>query len=192
MLGRAGLLATLAHHNQSSPTLRGVFVREQLLCETLPPPPPSVNNTPSEPNAKQTTRERLLQHASDATCAGCHRLIDPIGLAFENFDGTGQWRDVESGKPIDASGEIVGGVGLEGRFTGVPDLARRLASSPQIRACVVRQWMRFAHGRAEAQEDGPLVAQLAQNLRDSGGDLRRTLVDLVGTPAFLSRRGGAR
>jgi hypothetical protein len=180
LLARGGVMAALAHHNQSSPTLRGRFVREHLLCQALPPPPADVDNVPSAPSASRTTRERLSQHARDPSCAGCHAAIDPIGLALENFDGAGQYRTQESGKPIDAGGE------LDGPFVGAPGLGAKLAASDQAAACLATQWLRFALGRGEESGDAPVIAQLAGQLgRD--GDVRALLLALVQTPQFRLR-----
>lgn len=105
-LTHAGHLAALSKPNQSSPVHRGKFVREQLLCQQLPPPPPNIDITPPDLDPKLTTRERFAQHSTDPTCKGCHHLMDPVGLGFEHYDGLGKWRDEENGLPIDDSGKV--------------------------------------------------------------------------------------
>ncbi len=187
VLARAALLATYAHHNQSSPTRRGVFVRKQLLCQNLPPPPPNVNNVLSDPNPSQTTRERLARHASDPSCAGCHRLVDPIGLAFENFDAVGAWRDQESGKPIDAGGELVNTVGIDGTFVGLAALGKQLSQSEMAQECLSRQWLRFAHGREEGADDVEVIASMKDSLRASKGNVLQLLLVLATSPGFVTR-----
>lgn len=161
-LAQGAALANYAHQDQSSPMLRGVFVRKRLLCEELPPPPDNVHNTPSDPSPTATTRERLAKHATAPECSGCHQAIDPIGRGFENFDGIGAYRTMESGKAIDASGEIVGVP--NGKFTGVPELAAKLASLDQTRACLARQWLRFACGRGEGADDAALLAEVTLHI----------------------------
>src|SRR5262245_29616379 len=100
-------MATFAHENDTSPVARGRYVRASLLCQSLPPPPMNVNAVPPPPDGKRTHRQRLEQHSTDASCAGCHKLMDPLGFAFESFDSVGRHRDNdEAGKKIDASGTL--------------------------------------------------------------------------------------
>ncbi len=186
VLSRAGLLAVHAHSNQGSPTLRGKMIRERFLCEPLPVPPPTVNNTPPSPSATQTTRERLANHASDPGCASCHSLMDPIGFAFENFDAIGLYRAQENQLSVDAGGTLVD-AGEESAFTGVPELGRLLATGDQVRVCVARQWFRFAFGKAEqGSADEETIRALAALLA-TGGGVNQMLVALTQTSTFLSR-----
>ena len=104
----AGILTNHALASRTSPTLRGVFVRERILCQDIPPPPPNVDVNLAEPAPgaeAQTTRERLAEHRENPVCAGCHAFFDPIGLSFEHYDGIGAYRDTENGLPIDASAD---------------------------------------------------------------------------------------
>src|SRR5262249_38642677 len=105
-LTHASLLSVLAKPNQSSPVHRGKFVRERLLCPTVSPPPPDVDIQPPEVRPGIPTRRQFEQHAQDPVCASCHELMDPIGFAFERYDGIGLYREVDQGVPVDASGEI--------------------------------------------------------------------------------------
>ena len=116
ILTQAGFLAVQAHPDQTSPVLRGKFVRTKLMCQTVPPPPMDVDITPPAITAAATARERFAAHESAGTsCKGCHQLMDPIGLAFETFDAVGKYRSTENGATIDVSGAIVGIAG-SGRF----------------------------------------------------------------------------
>jgi len=114
--------------------LRGKAVREIFLCQKLPDPPGNVNfslvQDTKNPNYK-TARQRLTAHRSAATCAGCHKIMDPIGLALENFDGAGQYRATENGAPIDASGEIDGI-----KFSDSVSLGQALHDNPAATACL--------------------------------------------------------
>ena len=101
------MLAAHSKAEESFPILRGKFVRVGLLCQSLPPPPKVVPKAP-EPAATSTSRERFAQHSSDPACAGCHKLIDPLGFGLENYDAIGRYRENENGKPVDASGVITG------------------------------------------------------------------------------------
>ncbi|MGB5367769.1 MAG: DUF1592 domain-containing protein, partial [Polyangiales bacterium] len=106
-LTSAGLMATHANVNQSSPVFRGKFVREQLMCNTLPPPPNDLVIVPPELDPNKTTKEQFEEIGANPACAGCHTLMNPIGFIFEHYDGIGLWRDQQSGKNIDATGEVV-------------------------------------------------------------------------------------
>ncbi len=133
-LTQGGLMSVLAKPNQTSPIHRGKFVRERLLCQTVPPPPDNVDITPPEVDPTLPTRERFKQHSVDPSCSGCHGMMDPIGFGFEHFDGAGRFRASEAGQPIDATGEIIGG-GTRGTFDGVPELAAMLVESPEVESC---------------------------------------------------------
>lgn len=189
---RAGLLtsvlvmATNAEEHETSPIKRGRFVREQLLCDILPPPPPGLEVEPPEPDPNKTTRERYAQHREDPSCNGCHSMIDPIGFAFEHYDHLGQWRDDENGLPIDASGEITGprDPDLEQPFDGALELAHLLADSPQVEACAVKNWFRYAYGRRETLDDQCTVDSLTRAFINGDGSVRDVLLTLTQTDAF--------
>jgi hypothetical protein len=189
ILTQPGLMSLLAHAEQSAPVQRGKFVREQLLCHQLPPPPPDVDTTPPDPDVNATTRERFRQHSADARCASCHRLLDNVGFGFEAFDHLGRFRTEENGIPIDATGLVVdtGDPGLEGAFDGALELTGRLASSPQVEACLATQWFRYTMGRAEQQADGCSLEQVKAQFASAGGDFRELLVSLATTDAFRFR-----
>ena len=101
-LTQAGLLSLHAKPDRSSPVHRGHWVREAILCQ-IPPPPPDVVPEPPEIDETGTTRDQFEQHVSDPSCAGCHRMMDPIGFGFENFDALGRYRAEQGGQPIDAA-----------------------------------------------------------------------------------------
>jgi hypothetical protein len=192
--GRAGLLtlgallAFHAHSDQTSPVHRGQLVRERLLCDPVPPPPPEVTISVPAVDAGATARERFAQHSRGAACAGCHAKLDPIGFGFENFDGVGRFRATEpGGAPVDAAGELKG-TDVDGQFVGAAELAARLARSGQVRDCYVAQWFRFAHGRGEeAEADRCTLATLREAFGASGGNVRELLVAMTRTDAFLFR-----
>jgi hypothetical protein len=189
LITQPGLLALLAHSDQSAPIQRGVFIRSELLCQPAPPPPPTVDPTPPDPDPNATTRERFAQHTEDSGCAGCHALIDPIGLGLENFDQLGRYRADENGLPVDASGAIVGtrDTALAGEFDGGKNLAERLGSSQQLQECLVTQWYRYGSGRVEQAADSCSMAQARTALSESQGNLREMLVALATSDAFRYR-----
>jgi hypothetical protein len=187
MLTLPAFLATQAKVGESSPIYRGKFVREQLLCQQLPAPPP---NIPQAPDVKPgvSTRERFAQHEVDMSCAACHKLMDPIGFGFENFDAIGRYRASDGGKAVDASGTMSGTTDINGPFNGVGELGAKLAKSIDVQACVAKQWFRYAMGRGDQAADACSVQALTQAFMTAGGDLRTLPAAVVQTPAFLYRR----
>jgi len=183
-LTQGGFLAAQAKPKQSSPILRGKFVREQLLCAELPPPPPEVNAAEPALDPTLTTAERFALHRTDPACSVCHQLIDPIGLGFENFDGVGLWRTTEGGRKVDARGEIQG-TDVAGVFDGPIELAAKLARSTDVQECIVTQWFRFAHGRPPTPRDACSVNTLRRSLAASGGSIPELLLMLTQTDAFM-------
>jgi hypothetical protein len=154
-----------AHPGQSSPTLRGKAIREVFLCQKVPAPPANVNFSVAQDTSNpeyRTARARLTAHRTNPTCAGCHKIMDPIGLALENFDGIGAFRAEENGAPIDASGELDGV-----HFSDAIELGRALHDNPAAPVCLVdtlykyasghpagpaqREWLQWLNGRFAAQ-----------------------------------------
>jgi hypothetical protein len=194
LMTQAGLLASYANINQTSPVARGFFVRDRILCSPPPPPPANVNASPPTLDPSLTTRERFAAHRTSPSCAGCHTLMDPVGLGFEHFDAAGIWRDQEGGKPVDSSGELVGTKDADGPFDGVAELAAKLGASSEVRECMVRQWFRFGYGRGETELDQCTLGALDAAFEASLGDINQLLIALTQTDAFLYRtndNGGA-
>ncbi|HEX2879059.1 MAG TPA: DUF1588 domain-containing protein, partial [Polyangiaceae bacterium] len=186
LLTHVGILANLAKANQNDPVHRGKFVRERLLCQVVPPPPANANITPPAVRADATTRERFAQHRADPSCAACHALMDPIGLGFEHYDALGQWRDTENNLPIDATGEIIG-TDVAGTFDGAIELSHKLAQSAQVRACLVEQLFRFAHGRSVTAADDDRMSWLGGQFEASSYQIKALLVALTQSQAFRFR-----
>jgi hypothetical protein len=190
ILTQASFLAVQAHPDQTSPVLRGKFVRTKLMCQSVPPPPMDVDITPPAITSAATARDRFTAHEMAGTsCNSCHQLMDPIGFAFESFDAVGQYRTTENGATIDVSGKIVGSTdaSLNGTFTGVRDLAAKLAASDQVRDCVATQWFRYAAGRTEEVPDGCSLTTMQDAFAASGGDLGELVVAMTQTAAFWYR-----
>jgi hypothetical protein len=188
VLTQASILAVTGKPDQSSPVHRGKFVRERLLCQTLPPPPPNVvaESPPFNPN--QTTRERYAEHSENPACSGCHIKMDPIGFGFEHYDGIGLWRDIENGVPIDDTGLLIDTRNIDGPFDGVVDLGKKLAESEEVRQCVATQWFRYAYGRVEGADDSCSMDMLQKTFAVKGFDVKELLVALTQTDAFRYRR----
>jgi len=187
LLTQGSLMAGHANTNQTSPVARGFFVRERFLCSPPPPPPPSLNIQPPAFDPNVSTRERFTLHRADPTCAGCHQLMDPIGLGLENFDAAGRYRALDVGQPIDASGEVFGTDDVNGPFVGAVELSGKLAASAMTRACLVRQWFRYGYGRGESELDACTLDALNKGFAASDGNVRDLLIRLVQTDAFLYR-----
>lgn len=189
LLTQGSVLAMHAHPTRASPVHRGKLVREQLLCQPLPPPPPNVKNTLPEGDMGTATRDVFSQHATDPSCAGCHRLMDPIGFGFGHYDGMGKYLDNENGNTIDAKGEVVGvGAALDGPFEGAVELAQKLASSGVVEPCFAVQVARYAFGRAETMSDACSLQDAYATFVDSGFQIRELMAAIARSDSFRLRR----
>jgi hypothetical protein len=181
LLTQISFLSGHAHPGRSSPTLRGKALRELLLCQTVPRPPPNVDFSIIEnPNSTlKTARERLTAHRSNPVCAGCHKLTDPIGLALENFDGAGQFREAERGAPIDASGS------LDGRdFSDSIGLGQALHDHPSLPTCLVRRVYSYAIGSPVPASDKSALPQLTAHFAQVGYRFPDLLRSIALSPGF--------
>lgn len=184
LLTQASVMTALSGADETSPILRGKFVRERLLCEKIAPPPPGVDARFPPFDPKRTKRERFERHRTDMSCAFCHDAIDPPGFAFEHYDATGAWRVVDGAFPVDATGLLTGTDDVDGPFDGIVELGARLARSTQVRRCVATQWFRAAVGRVERAEDAPSLEAIFQAFTGAGFDVRELLVAIVRSDAF--------
>jgi len=189
LLSQPGLMAMLAHSDQSGPVQRGVFVRQRLLCLEVPPPPPGLNPVAPDPAPGLTTRERFRVHTEAPACSGCHKLIDGTGFGFEKYDEFGRYRTQENGRPVDASGEMLasGEAAVDGPFDGVQELSTRLASSERVERCLATNWYRYAMGRVETEADGCSLREVEQKFAASGGQFKELLVAVALSEAFRYR-----
>ena len=160
-----------------------MFIRGSLLCHVINAPDASLEIEIPDPDPNMTTREVLEQHRADPSCAGCHNLIDPPGLAFEHFDGIGKFRSEENGFPIDASSELMG-TDVNGTISGAPELAQALVNSTMVHECFSKQWYRFAHGRRESSPDKCAIESAADSFVDQDLDMRALILATVSSPAF--------
>ncbi|MEM6291169.1 MAG: DUF1592 domain-containing protein [Myxococcota bacterium] len=182
---RAGLLTlgaflTMnAHETETSPTLRGKYLRERVLCMEVPAPPDDADTNVPDPSEGGTLRERLEQHRVDPACASCHAFVDPPGFLFENFDSAGVYRTTDNGFPVDASGEL-DGVPLE-NARGLADV---LADNRFVGPCIVKQLFRHANGRLEADGEEPALDDLAERFAERNHRFSELLVQLVTHESF--------
>ncbi|HVJ20409.1 MAG TPA: DUF1592 domain-containing protein [Polyangiaceae bacterium] len=187
---RAGILTTALllsvqdKRHQTSPTRRGAFVRKVLTCEEIPDPPDDVQTIiPDPPAGTIVSRKDLLaSHVTSPACAACHSLMDPVGLAFENFDAIGKFRtNEENGLVIDASGDFDGTP-----FTTPAEMGSLMRQSEKVRNCMVRRVYRYAMGRKENEYDEAQIAALSAAFATDGQRFSPLLMNLVQNDGFLN------
>ena len=183
------ILAAYAKPAEPAPVLRGKFLLDQLLCQPPAPPPPNVTMMPPAPELGDTTRSRweALTEVEGTNCKACHQTINPLGHAFGHYDAIGSWMVDDGGAAIDASGAFVN-LPIAGEFADAIELLNLAADSDVTRACVVRQYFRFAYGRSDGLgQDQCTMNALKQRFAGSDANLRDLLVALTETDAFLYR-----
>jgi hypothetical protein len=187
LVTQLALMSVLGKPDRSSPVLRGKFVRERLLCQTIAPPPQNIVITPPVIQPGETTRDAFSQHDKQEPCHSCHTLMDPIGFGFENYDGMGKWRDLDQGKPVDPSGTLTGS-DVDGTFNGAVDLMKKLATSHEVADCAAIEWFRYAFGRGDTPDDACSMQSLKTTFAGANFDIRELLVALTQTDAFRYRQ----
>ena len=193
LLTLGAMMAVYGKAAGSAPVQRGKAIRERLLCEELPPPPPNVDAQPPAPIPGTSARQRYAMHESAPSCQGCHQRIDLIGLGLEHYDGFGHWRDTEAGVTIDASGDVRGlDKATNAPFEGADGLSTLLTGSSQARACYATQWVRFGLG-SSADSDGfaCMSQQAAARLDSADAPLSSVLLALVASDGFRFRAAPA-
>ena len=206
ILGHGTFLAQTGKPASTSPTERGLFVREHFLCQTIPPPPPGVDASlpPLTPGAAPLSAREIMTsvHATDESCASCHKLVDPIGFGFEHFDTIGAYRETEAVRVEPTPQQEQQGMKAETHqlaidssayIAGIPDSAFRspreaglvLASSPTCHKCVVKQLFRYFFGRHETRRDADLIDRAYNRFRDSGFIFRELVLELLVSQEFL-------
>jgi hypothetical protein len=158
-----------------------------LLCQHLPPPPDNLAIIPPPPDGKNTQSERLAKHSADPTCASCHKLMDPLGLAFESYDAIGRFRTMDVGKPLELAGALTGAEPEGAPFKNGTELMKLLAGSPTVSACFVKTAFRYAHGREPEAGDSCTIDRLAAQFATSNGDIKDLAVVIATDDSFTSR-----
>ena len=210
VVGEATFLSLTSKPADTSPTERGLFVREHFLCQIVPPPPAGVNTVLPPPTDEQamTNRQRLSIHLSNKTCAACHGLIDPIGFGLEHFDAIGRYREqhvvtifptfdqmvhrtkmkpTEHRLPLDVTAYVRGIPKSE--FSSPRALGEVLAKEPACQKCVVKQLFRYALGRPETAADQPVIDRALSEFQDSKFRFKSLIISIIGSQPFLE--GGA-
>jgi hypothetical protein len=151
ILTQGSFLALNGSPAGSNPVLRGKAVYTKLLCLPVPPPPANVP-PPAPASAGGTTRQRFTTHDQNPCASGCHKLMDPIGFAFEGYDGIGQFRTMDNGSPVDSTGSIMLD-GMTQNFNDAVGLAGLLAKSAEVRTCFAGEWSRYGISRIDTPAD---------------------------------------
>lgn len=186
ILSQGAMLSAKGNSYRTSPVRRGKFILNRLLCRNVPPPPPDavVDLPPADPNL--TLREQLAEHASAPACRNCHRVMDPLGLAFEHFDGAGAYREVEGSLEIDASGEVSIS-GTEVSFEDSTELLSWLVQDESVQDCFATQWTRYALGRFEQAEEAGALALILEEHKGAGLRLPALIEAIVTSKPFTHR-----
>lgn len=174
---------------RTSPVHRGKWVLETILGTPPPPPPPDVDNVlkeeKEEASKNLTVPQRLAKHRSNPACASCHQMIDPLGMAFENFDPVGQWRDKDQGQPVDARGALVDGK----KFNGIGELKAGLLSRKEdFVRCFTEQMLAYALGRKLELYDAATVKQITNAVVQDDGKFSRVVVEVAKSYPFRNAR----
>lgn len=183
LLTQASFLSLHAHPTRSSATLRGKALREELLCQVVPDPPANVSfllvQDTDNPEFK-TARDRLARHNLDPVCAGCHRVMDPMGLALENFDGIGQFRAAENGQPIDASGTL-DGIPFDDQVA----LGQAMREHPATASCLVERVFAYGTGHPASRAERDWLQYMSERFARNDHSFLALLRELTRSEAFF-------
>lgn len=186
LLTQGAFLAGHANTYETSPVLRGKLVLTRLLCETVPPPPPDADTSLGTPQANQQTRERYETHSTNPACAGCHKTMDPLGFAFESYDGIGRFRTMDAGRPVRTDGTASLATG-DIEFKDAKELVKQIVQSPQGLGCMATQWLRFGLGRADGEDDEGSLERAVAAFKESEGHFHELFLSLAKSKTFRYR-----
>jgi hypothetical protein len=193
-----GLLATgtilngYARPDTDSPTQRGHMIRSRMLCQDISPPPAGLNTTFMPSTTVETTREHFINEHEQGQCATCHKLMDWIGFAFENYDGWGRYRTTDNGLPTDDTAIIYSApddmkddpvTGL----SGAGSLSAYLAQSNEVTHCMERYWTYYAYGSSSWAQDGCTYDAIYNESQTNGFGLKSVLMAIIHAPNFTTR-----
>jgi hypothetical protein len=188
LLTSGAFLALSGDTAESNPPRRGKAIYTKFLCGVMPPPPNGVPK-PADAATGGTMRQRMEVHDLNPCAGACHRIIEPLGFAFEEYGGIGEFRTIDNNAPVNSSGSIV----LDGQtypYNSAPELVKLMAASPTVQGCFATQWLRYAFGRAETPADQASLNAAATALA-STGDVRELIVALARSRTFTYRTAAA-
>lgn len=182
LTSQVAFLAQNSHSTSTSATLRGLAVRAIFLCQEIPPAPVNVDTSIPEPSGTTLTlRDRVAEHLEDASCAGCHNLMDPIGLGFEQYDSIGRWRLTDNGATIDPHGS------LDGKDFSTPaELGQRISEHSKLSSCFVRSLSRYGNGRVEDLSEQALLELLTERMEHHEHRFKPMVLEYILSPLFLN------
>ena len=187
LLRQGSILTVTSYATRTSPVIRGKWILSNLLGIPPPPPPGPVPALKEEHKAAQalSMRERMAEHRANAACAGCHKLMDPVGFAMENYDAVGRRRDVLDGKPVDASGGLPDG----SKFEGVAGLEQAILRHPAAFASTFSEkLMTYALGRGTEPFDGPALRKVVTEAEKNDYRFSSFILGIVNSTPFTYRR----
>jgi hypothetical protein len=179
-MSQASFLTWQSGPLRNSPSKRGKYVQEMILCNEVPPPDPNAELDLPEPEENQTLKELLEQHMENDGCKSCHANFDPIGFAYEFYDGIGAYRTTDNGGPISANGEIVG----IGAWNNARELGEVLAADARTARCLIENFIRGSLGHAPTKGERPGIDALDADFAESGYSVKSLLVEMVTSPVF--------
>jgi hypothetical protein len=182
ILGHGSILTVTSYPNRTSPVLRGKWILENVLGTPPPPPPPNVPSLEESAGTEALTGRKLLEaHRRSPACASCHRVMDPLGFALENFDATGEWRTKDAGAAIDASGQLADGTAVDGPVT----LRNALMKHPeQFVRTMTEKMLTYALGRGLEPHDMPAVRAVARDAARGGHRFSSIVLGIVRSRQF--------
>jgi hypothetical protein len=184
VLGHGSILALTSHAERTSPVLRGKWILENLLGSPPPPPPPDVPALADKTGQARTIRDRIEQHRKDPVCASCHKVMDPLGFALENFDAVGKWRARDEGAPIDASGQLADGTTVD----GVVALRQAILRRPELFvSTMTEKLLTYALGRGIDHHDMPVVRDIVRRASRNDYRFSSLVLGVVDSAPFLMR-----
>ncbi len=189
VLTQASILTLTSQRTRTSPVKRGKWILETFLGDAPPPPPanvPELSET-QKSNPKASLREQLAIHRKSASCAICHKIMDPLGLGLENFDGIGRWREKEKNHPVDASGSLPGGESFRGPVELIRVLTKR---QDEFRRHFAEMLLAYALGRGVEYYDHCAIDRIVEGTRRGDDHFSALVTEIVRSDPFLLRRGG--
>ena len=187
LLGQGSILTVTSNPNRTSPVTRGAWILENLLGSPPPSPPPNVPPFPEAKTGQGATdatpsvRDRMIAHRANQPCKGCHQIMDPIGLALENFDGVGRWRTTDSDIPIDASGQLVDGTAIDGAESLRKALLRAFVQT------MTEKLLMYATGRAAHYYDMPAIRAITRESARNDYRFSSLVLGIVNSKPFQMR-----
>jgi hypothetical protein len=191
LLGQASILTLSSYPNRTSPVSRGNYVLTNILGTPPPEPPPNVPTLPENTAEKLSMRARMERHRADPACAGCHQLMDPIGLVLERYDGIGRWRTEDNGEPVNDYGSPIHVLRDFGPIDGPEDLRAAILSQPdRFVRTATEKLMTYALGRALTAADMPTARKIVREAADADYRFSRLVLGVVTSDPFQMRIAG--